>query len=200
MHPPANRITKSSKVNREIVKRVLPLYTVLLTRLSFGGKLIAHLRIGGGGATLGVARMAAAEHRLRSAAPPQAAEPSSGGMAAHNRRLVDIWRFVRTNDLTPLPTVPAPVEKTSVGANVAAAARMAARPRAHAVRAAEQQQLPSRGVADFLDGTGLRCEHRVDPPPEDASHLFEFWGAGGNSGVSGQRIVHDAPPAPASKL
>ena len=70
----------------------------------------------------------------------------------------------------------------------------------HRLAAEQQQQLPSRGVADFLDGTGLKCEHRVDPPPEDASHLFEFWGAGGNSGVSGQRIVHEAPPAPASKL
>ena len=75
-------------------------------------------------ATLGGSRMAAAEHRLRTAAPPQAAQPSSGGMAAHNRRLLDVWRFVRSDHLTPLPAVPAPVGKTSVPANVAAAARV----------------------------------------------------------------------------
>ena len=44
-------------------------------------------------------------------------------------------------------------------------------------------------VHSLLTGTGLRCEHRVEPPPEDMAYLFEYWGAGGNSGISGQTIV-----------
>ena len=31
--------------------------------------------------------------------------------------------------------------------------------------------------------------NNIEEPPEDASYLFHHWGAGGNSGVSGQRIV-----------
>ena len=115
-----HEIVKGESRNRQKGSKICTSYTPFLWRQTHR----AQEGIGGGGATLGVSRMAAAEHRLRSAAPPQAAEPSSGGMAAHNRRLLDVWRFVRSDHLTPLPAVPAPVGKTSVPANVAAAARV----------------------------------------------------------------------------
>jgi hypothetical protein len=50
-------------------------------------------------------------------------------------------------------------------------------------RAAEQE------LERLLRGTGIACAARLQPPPEDSAYLFDHWGAGGNSGVSGQRIV-----------
>jgi hypothetical protein len=42
-------------------------------------------------------------------------------------------------------------------------------------------------AASVLEGTGLRCVETVEEPPPDAAWLFNHWGAGGNTGVSGQK-------------
>lgn len=41
-------------------------------------------------------------------------------------------------------------------------------------------------LQEFWADTGLQVGQLVEPPPSDASHLFEYWGAGGNTGLSGQ--------------
>lgn len=42
---------------------------------------------------------------------------------------------------------------------------------------------------DVLRAGGLVMKRQVDLPPPDAAYLFDHWGAGGNSGVSGQRCL-----------
>ena len=36
---------------------------------------------------------------------------------------------------------------------------------------------------------GLEASDDIEEPPPDAAYLFDHWGAGGNSGVSGQRCL-----------
>ena len=55
---------------------------------------------------------------------------------------------------------------------------------------------PADDLETFLAGTGFAgVPGVVEPPPDDASYLFGHMGAGGNSGVSGQKIVSDTIPA-----
>jgi hypothetical protein len=59
--------------------------------------------------------------------------------------------------------------------------------------ASEKYLSPSGGeltrtdVASLLEGTWLRCVETVEEPPPEAAWLFSHWGAGGNTGVSGQK-------------
>ncbi|CAE7251881.1 ybiA, partial [Symbiodinium necroappetens] len=39
---------------------------------------------------------------------------------------------------------------------------------------------------ELLNAAGLDLANEVEPPPEDASQLWHFWGGGGNTGMSGQ--------------
>mmetsp|Transcript_22233 Transcript_22233/g.51819 ORF Transcript_22233/g.51819 Transcript_22233/m.51819 type:complete len:373 (+) Transcript_22233:3-1121(+) len=55
--------------------------------------------------------------------------------------------------------------------------------------------------AALLSGTGLISgdPDDVQPPPTDASELWNYWGAGGNTGVSGQVLRYADNPSAASK-
>ena len=48
------------------------------------------------------------------------------------------------------------------------------------------------GLAEFVAGTGLSIERQVEEPPADQEVLRQHLGLGGNSGVSGQRIIRAA--------
>ena len=50
------------------------------------------------------------------------------------------------------------------------------------------------GIAELLEGTGLAVDDLVEAPPEDSQWLFEYWGAGGNTGVSGQKTYEAYDP------
>merc|ERR1712150_116029 len=57
-------------------------------------------------------------------------------------------------------------------------------------------------ISSLLSSTGLHIVDDVEEAPADASELWNFWGGGGNTGVSGQLClpVEDCPPAPPPKL
>jgi hypothetical protein len=57
-----------------------------------------------------------------------------------------------------------------------------------------EQSFPSVNgtLQQFASGTGILYSSEAEPPPPDASYLFEHWGLSGNGGVSGQRIVRTA--------
>ena len=47
----------------------------------------------------------------------------------------------------------------------------------------------SSTAEQVLRSGGLDIDRNVELPPADAAYLFDHWGAGGNSGVSGQRCL-----------